>query len=145
MANTTNTTTTTTNTTKEVVTMTEKKVTKREMYAKLLSIEAVASDTTLVEFINHEVELLDRKRSNTGKVAENKAKANAPIKAAIVEVLTAENRPMTVTEIISNSAVQTSAEGGVSSSKATAMLKSLITDGVVVRTEEKKKAYFNLA
>ena len=51
-----------------------KKITKRERYAQLLAISAVAANKELVDFINHEVELIDRKntsRSMTKTQAEN--------------------------------------------------------------------------
>lgn len=42
-----------------------KKITKRDNFNKLLTIEEVAKDTQLVEFINHELELLDKKISKS--------------------------------------------------------------------------------
>ena len=38
-----------------------KKVTKRDNFNALLKIEEVASTEQLVEFVNHELELLDKK------------------------------------------------------------------------------------
>ena len=49
----------------EVYTMTtsNRKPTKRDNFNALLAIPAVAENSTLVEFINHEIELLDKKNS----------------------------------------------------------------------------------
>ena len=45
-----------------------KKITKRERFAQILAIPAVSADPALVEFINHEIELLDRKNSGEKKL-----------------------------------------------------------------------------
>ena len=39
----------------------EKKLTKKEMFEKLLEIEEVYNDEDLVNFINHEIKLLNKK------------------------------------------------------------------------------------
>ena len=43
------------------------KVTKKERFAELLAIPAVASNQDLVDFINHEVDLLTRKNASGEK------------------------------------------------------------------------------
>ena len=43
--------------------MNEKKITKREKFAMLKAIPAVAENAMLVEFIDHEMELLAKKNS----------------------------------------------------------------------------------
>ena len=42
---------------------TEKKITKRDRFNELLGIPAVAENEGLVEFIEHEIELLDKKNT----------------------------------------------------------------------------------
>ena len=42
-----------------------KKMTKREKFELLLTIGEVAENTMLVEFINHELELLDKKNASS--------------------------------------------------------------------------------
>ena len=118
------------------------KTTKREYYNQLLEIEAVRENPNLIEFINHEIELLNRKHSSSQD--EKKKAINEPIKTAIVEVLKNADKPMTVTEIIATETVKASKEDGVNSSKATAMLGKLQTEGKVIREEIKGKAYFSI-
>ena len=118
------------------------KTTKREYYNQHLEIEAVRENPNLIEFINHEIELLNRKHSSSQD--EKKKAINEPIKTAIVEVLKNADKPMTVTEIIATETVKASKEDGVNSSKATAMLGKLQTEGKVIREEIKGKAYFSI-
>ncbi len=118
------------------------KTTKREYYNQFLEIEAVRENPNLIEFINHEIELLNRKHSSSQD--EKKRAINEPIKTAIVEVLKNADKPMTVTEIIATETVKASKEDGVNSSKATAMLGKLQTEGKVIREEIKGKAYFSI-
>ena len=102
----------------------------------------VRENPNLIEFINHEIELLNRKHSSSQD--EKKKAINEPIKTAIVEVLKNADKPMTVTEIIATETVKASKEDGVNSSKATAMLGKLQTEGKVIREEIKGKAYFSI-
>lgn len=60
--------------------MTEKKITKRDNFTTIAGILAEAGHDTLVEFINHEIELLDSKAA--------KAKANAAKKKVEGDALT---------------------------------------------------------
>lgn len=60
--------------------MTEKKITKRDNFTTIAGILAEAGHDTLVEFINHEIELLDNKAA--------KAKANAAKKKVEGDALT---------------------------------------------------------
>ena len=56
---------------------TTKKITKRERFNSLLSLSEVQADAGLVAFIEHEIELLDKKNSAdkkpTAKQSENEA------------------------------------------------------------------------
>ena len=76
--------------------MTNKKITKRDRFNALLSIPAVQADQGLVDFINHELELLAKKNSADKKPTAQQT-ANEAIKSAIVEAMEA-NRLYTVTE-----------------------------------------------
>ena len=47
------------------------KITKRDNYNALLNIPEVASNAELVAFINHEIELLDRKnKAKSGELTQ---------------------------------------------------------------------------
>ena len=119
--------------------MTNKKITKRERFESLLTIPAVQADQGLVDFINHELELLAKKNSAEKKPTAQQT-ANEAIKSAIVEAMEA-NRLYTVTEI--QKSVAECAE--LSNQRVSALLRQLKDDGVVVRTEDKRKAFFSLA
>ena len=46
---------------KELISMEDKKMTKKEMFGEIL--KRVSDNTEMVEFLNHEIELLERKAS----------------------------------------------------------------------------------
>ena len=119
--------------------MTNKKITKRDRFNALLSIPAVQADPGLVEFINHELELLAKKNSADKKPTAQQV-ANDGIKSAIVATME-PNHLYTVTEI--QKSVAECAE--LSNQRVSALLRQLKDDGVVVRTEDKRKAFFSLA
>jgi hypothetical protein len=119
--------------------MTNKKITKRDRFTALLNIDAVKADQGMVDFINHELELLDRKNSADKKPTAQQV-ANDGIKGAIAEGMT-PNRLYTVTEI--QKEIAECAE--LSNQRVSALLRQMVLDGVVVRTEDKRKAYFSLA
>jgi hypothetical protein len=117
--------------------MNEKKITKAQKFAMLKAIPEVAANEMLVEFIDHEMELLAKKNSADKKPTAQQT-ANAEIAKAIVERFSAEpNRLFTITEIIKE--VPACAE--LTNQRVSAIVRGLI--GVSVeRVEEKRKAYF---
>jgi hypothetical protein len=127
--------------------MSEKKVTKRENYATLTAIvEAsdVPNKADILAFIEHEVELLNKK-SSSGKATKTQ-ELNVELSGIVLNVLAGASAPMSVAEVMS--AVDTTfTEKGVvaSNQKVTSLLTKLLNDGKVVRTTEKKKAYFSVA
>ena len=119
--------------------MTNKKITKRDRFNALLAIPAVQADPGMVDFINHELELLAKKNSADKKPTAQQT-ANEAIKSAIVEAMEA-NHLYTVTEI--QKSVAECAD--LSNQRVSALLRQLKDDGVIVRTEDKRKAYFSKA
>lgn len=119
------------------------KVTKRERYAQLMEIvnaSGVENMTDLQAFIEHEVELLDKKNSRSGKPTKTQIE-NENIKATILEVMTRMGRPVTVTQLLAEDELN-----GYSNQKISALLTRLREDDkAVVRTVEKKVAYYSLA
>lgn len=113
------------------------KVTKREMFE---AIKAQLTDSAQVAFIDHELELLAKKNSYKSTKPTKTQVANAGLKEQIVAVLADAGKAMTASEVLK---ALDNAE--LSGSKVTAMLTQLKNDGVVVRTEEKRKAYFSVA
>ena len=118
------------------------KVTKRERFAQLMEIvnaSQVENIDELVAFIEHEVELLDKKNSRSGKPTKVQL-ANESIKEQIVSVLERIGKPVTVTQLLTEDEFT-----DLSNQKMSALLKQLREGGTVVRTVEKKVAYYSLA
>lgn len=114
----------------------EKRITKRDYFNELKGI--VANRQDLVDFINHELELLDKKSSN--KTPTKTQVENEGLKGVIVEVLTNATEPMTITDITNANDKLV----GLSNQKISALLIQLIGANQVVRTSDKKKAYFSI-
>ena len=118
---------------------TNKKITKRERFNSLLSLSEVQANADLVAFIEHEIELLDKKNSSEKKLTVQQI-ANEGIKDAIVEGME-ENRLYTVTEIIKEVAECNE----LTNQRVSALLRQLISEGKVVKSVDKRKSYFQLA
>jgi hypothetical protein len=113
------------------------KTTKAQKFEMLKNIPAVAENEMLVEFINHELELLAKKNSAEKKPTAQQT-ANAGIAEAIVSAMANEpTRLFTITELIKE--VPACAE--LTNQRVSAIVRGLL--GVSVeRIEDKRKAYF---
>ncbi len=79
---------------------TTKRMTKRMKFEALLAIPDVAENATLAEFIEHELELLDKKNAADRKPTKKQVE-NVGIKADIIEIVQAEpDRLFTVSEVM---------------------------------------------
>lgn len=112
-------------------------MTKREMFEVIAT--AMADNEEVVNFCTHEVELLDRKKDYKSSKPSKKSIENEAIKAEIVEVLRRSEAPLTIKEI------NETLGKGFTSQKVSALLSQLIKADEVVKTYEKKVAYFGLA
>ena len=119
-------------------TTTSTKLTKAQKFAMLRAIPAVAENAMLVEFIDHEVELLTKKNSAEKKPTAQQV-ANAGIATAIIEGME-PNRLYTVTEVIKS----IPACADLTNQRVSALLRQLGETGKVKRTEDKRKAYFQV-
>lgn len=119
--------------------MANKKLTKKDNFNALLSIPAVAENSALVDFINHEIELLDRKNSAERKPTA-KQNENSALKSAIVDEMESGVK-YTISEMLK--ALPSCAD--LTNQRVSAIVRQLVADGAVIRTEEKRKAYFSLA
>ena len=119
----------------------EKKMTKKEMFTLIATLNA--TNTEIVDFCNHEIELLDRKKSNGNAKANEKMDKQVEL---VYSVLEKENAVMTVSEIIASGNLDELANenGVVSTQKVSAILKKLVDSGRVVKFTEKKKTYFRI-
>lgn len=118
------------------------KTTKRDSFISIIEVLKGAERTDLVEVMKHEIELLDKKKAS-GKMTKTQV-ANEDIKALIVEELARLAKPVSITELISESA-EVAEKCGNSNQKVSALMTQLKNAGVVVRTTEGKKALFSVA
>ena len=112
------------------------KITKKEMFTMIKA--QVKDNAEMVAFIDHEIELLDKKASN--KKATKTQEANVGIKSTILAILEGA-KPMTVTEMQGASAEL----GELSNQKVSALVRQLVEAGKVVKTIDKKVSRFSLA
>ncbi len=108
-------------------------MTKVEMFNAIK--EVVADNQEMVAFIEHEIELLQKKSTNR-KPTKTQAE-NESLKNEILSTLT--DKGMTVTEIQKKSEIL----GEVSNQKVSALLRQLVEVGAVEKTIEKKKSFFS--
>ena len=117
------------------------KMTKRDYFNAILAVLATVEDTDvsgLTAFVNHEIELLENKRS-TAKPTKTQTE-NLAVKETIVSVLKEIGKPVTVTEMQKFSAELAE----FSCQKLSALLKQLVeNDKTVTKVTEKKKTYFS--
>ena len=118
----------------------EKKMTKAVAWGIVKSIvEQSGHPKTdeLVEKIQNELSLLAKKNSGKKKPTATQV-ANEGLKTSILDGME-DNRVYTIGEIIKE--VPACAE--LSTSKVSALMRQLIDSGAIVRTEDKRKAYFS--
>lgn len=122
-----------------------KKVTKREYFAQLR--EVVADNPELVAFIDHEVELLNKK--NSGNSQTKTQKENAIIAEMLIGELAKAGKPITITDLMNESEVIQNyvLENGnrLTNQKISAIFKQLGEANRIVKVTDKKKSYFSVA
>ena len=118
------------------------KITKRDNFISIIEVLKGLGKNELVEVMNHEIELLDKKKAN-GKMTKTQV-ANEDIKALILEELARVGKPVSITELISESA-EIAEKCGNSNQKVSALMTQLKNARSVVRTTEGKKALFSVA
>lgn len=116
----------------------EKKMTKKDCFNALLEIGAVASNDGLVEFINHEIELLDKKNASSKKPSKTQLE-NEVIKDKIVETLQSVDTPVRINDLV------VAFDNQFSNQKISALVKQLVDSGKVVKSTDKKVSTFTLA
>ena len=117
--------------------MENKKMTKKERFEIMKGYVGDRQD--LIDFIDHEIELLSRKASRSSETKTQKE--NVAIMDKMLEVLAEIGRPVTITEF-----QNANSEMAVfSNQKLSALFKKLVDSNQVVKTSDKKKTYFSLA
>ena len=110
-----------------------KKMTKKEMFSAMLTKYSFTEDEKA--FIEHELELLAKKNSAERGMTKTQ-KENADLQQDILVTLQ-PNMLYTVTDICKLMGIE-------SNQKVTHLLTPLVDDGRVVRTVEKRRAYYSL-
>lgn len=109
-------------------------MTKREMFALIATTNA--DNAEIVEFCNHEIELIDKRVSH--KSPTKAQKENEALMGTLETILLALEAPTTVTDLITTNEVLSE----LSNQKVSAMLRKMVEAGRAVKTMEKKKALF---
>ena len=112
-----------------------KKMTKADYFKQIMASYPLTEDEKA--FVEHELELLAKKNSAEKKPTAVQV-ANEGIKDAILEAME-EGKKYTITDLMKE--VEACAE--LSNQRVSALVRQLVTDGSVERTEEKRKAYFS--
>lgn len=116
----------------------EKKITKKDMFKEVIALATENGRQDIVDFANHEIELLDRKKSS-----DTKSKTqieNESIKKVIVETLTDLAKFVTITELQNaNEDLKV-----YSNQKMSALLKQLVDNKIVKKQNDKKVVTFGI-
>ncbi len=118
----------------------EKKLTKKEQYANLYAIvenSTAENKLDLLSFIDHEVELLEKKSSKTKLTIQQKA--NLKILDTIRGIMAEDNKAVTISELIKTEPLK-----NFTNQKISALMRKLIESGEVEKTQIKKVSYFKL-
>ena len=115
-----------------------KKLTKKDRYNLLLSLEEVKANADLVEFIEHELELLARKNSSDKKPTAQQIE-NEKVKQIILETL--GDKTMTISEMQKSNADLAE----LTNQRISALLTQMKDSDLIVREEIKRKAHFKRA
>ena len=112
-------------------------MTKREMFAEIRKV--VADNAEMVAFIDHEIELLNRKSGSPRKPTKRQIENNG-FKADILAALAEGDAPVTIKEL----QAEIPSISDLNKQRITQLLTDLRKDGKVARTYVKKVAYFAL-
>lgn len=119
-----------------------KKLTKIDRYNVLLTFEEVKADPDMISFIEHEIELLQNKRTNPNGEKKLTAQqiANAKVAEMVKEYL-AVNERATIGEMFKNIA---GLPEEMTTQRLTAIVSAMVHTNEIERTMDKRVAYFAL-
>lgn len=119
-----------------------RKITKKERFEMIKEIvlnACVENEAEMIEFIDNEINLLNKKRASGAKTANQKE--NEVLVEKLYEALAEIGRPVTVSELQK----ENDEFGAMSNQKVSALMKKLTDAGKVDKTVDKKKSYFSIA
>lgn len=115
------------------------KVTKKDFYGMIIEMATKNGRNDIVEFAQHEIDLLNNKAGKSTLTATQKENEN--IKEVILAELERIGKPVTITELLTNS----EALNKYTNPKITALCTQLLKVNKIVRVQDKKKAYYSIA
>ena len=123
----------------------EKKRVKRDYFEM---IKVICKDNEdIVNFCDHEIELLNRKNSKNG--ATKTQVENAKVATILIEELVKLAKPVTITDLMNESDVikEYRLENGnlLSNQKISAIFRQQVEAGKIIKVTDKKKSYFSVA
>lgn len=122
----------------------EKRLTKKDYFEMIKGV--CADRTDIVDFCNHEIELLSRKNSKSG--ATKTQKENEIVANMLVEELAKVGKPITITDLMNTSDTikNYTLENGnnLTNQKISAIFKQLVESQRIVKVVDKKKSYFSI-
>lgn len=113
-------------------------MTKKEMFTEIRAY--VADNAEMVAFIDHEIELLNRKSDSPRKPTQNQVE-NDGYKATIVAYLTTTDSPKSIKELQS----EISDIAGLTNQRITHLLTDLVKTNVLSKEYVKKTPYYSIA
>lgn len=122
----------------------EKRLTKKDYFEMIKGVCADRPD--IVEFCNHEIELLTRKNSKNG--ATKTQKENEIVAEMLIKELAKINKPVTITDLMNTSenVKNYTLENGnkLTNQKISAIFKQLVENNKITKVTDKKKSYFSI-
>ena len=122
----------------------EKKLTKKDYFEMIKGV--CADRTDIIDFCNHEIELLTRKNSKNG--ATKTQKENEIVAEMLMKELAKINKPVTITDLMNTSEIvkNYTLENGnkLTNQKISAIFKQLVENKKIVKVTDKKKSYFSI-
>lgn len=118
--------------------MANKKVTRKDNFEMVVAIvegSDAENKMELVEFLKHQIELLDRKGSNSKPTKTQKE--NKAIKDKIVSALKDIGKAVTISELNKYSGLE-----GYSNQKLSALANQLVVEDLIAKATIKKVSYF---
>ena len=122
----------------------EKRLTKKDYFEMIKGV--CADRTDIVDFCNHEIELLSKKNSKSG--ATKTQKENVEVANMLIEELAKIGKAITITDLMNTSDIvkDYTLENGnkLTNQKISAIFKQLVENNKIVRIQDKKKTYFSI-
>ena len=125
---------------KEVFIMADKKMTKKDYFNALLEIKEVKENKAMVDFIKHELELLEKKNASKSNKQTKNQIANSELLANIIDQMTRGVR-YTITDMQNDLPCCE----GLTNQKVSAVIRPYVDNGKISTEEIKGRKYFYLA